>query len=69
MTKIGKRIIVRETAALYRGDPLVIQPLQRSLRIHPKGKAAAYVYVPYPMIYELGLKLAARHVERSHDPD
>ncbi len=62
MTKIGKRVIVRETACVVAGEPLVVTLLPKTLHVRRKGKVTGGVSVTYEQIYQLGETLAARHV-------
>jgi hypothetical protein len=58
MTKIT-RATTRETAAQYRGDPLVIELMPKILIIRRKGKVGG-VPLSYEAAYELALRLEAR---------
>lgn len=71
MTKITRRV-TRETSTDYAGEKLVVELFPRTMLIRPKRSRAeghAGVFVSYDAIYELGLKLAARHPDRHPKSD
>jgi len=61
MTKLKPgQALIRETATLERGDPLIIDAGNpKFLEMWPKGKRES-VTVPWDAIYDLGRKLKAR---------
>jgi hypothetical protein len=63
MTKLQPgKLLVRETATLERGDPLVIAASPRYLRMWPKGTRRK-VSVPWDAIYDLARRLEARRLQ------
>lgn len=63
MTKLTDRktTVRAETSTEYRGRPLCVELEPRSITIWRKGLRRG-VTVPWDAIYDLGQKLAARHV-------
>lgn len=57
MTIAPDKHIIRETLALDRGKPVMVQLFPHSLRVWVKGKRESVV-VPYDAILDLGRKLA-----------
>jgi hypothetical protein len=55
--------LVRETAARYRGRPLVVELHPGFIALHPKGMREK-VTVDYATALEVGYKLLAREQER-----
>lgn len=66
MTKLtAARKLIRETATVHRGDPLVIELHPRSVEMKLKGQRW-FVTVDYETIFELGQKLASRRLLAEH---
>jgi len=53
-----------ETAAAYRLRPLMVRMLPKAIQIYEKGRRTV-VSVPYAAVYELGLKIAAKNLEKA----
>ncbi len=65
MTKLlPAKFVTRETAALYRGAPLVIELRPRTLTLREKGRRQGAYTLKYEDIYELALKLQWREEQQ-----
>jgi hypothetical protein len=61
MTKTsGESPTVRETHALYRGVPIVVELYGGYMKLRLKGKRDMYI-LDYEVAYECALKVAARY--------
>lgn len=58
------RPVKRETAARYRGKPLVIELHAGYLTLRQKGRRRGVVTVDYPTILEVGYKMLAAEARR-----
>jgi hypothetical protein len=60
VTKLsGNDTVTRETAALYRGTPLVVELGAHNIVLREKAKRSR-ITVPILAVYDLGFKLIAR---------
>ena len=57
MTKIEGKTVVRETAVLDGGRPIVVELQAETMKLFLKGRPKAFVVVGYQMILDLGRKL------------
>lgn len=58
MTKIEGKTVVRETAVLDGGRPIVVELQAEAMKLFLKGRPKAFVVVGYQMILDLGRKMA-----------
>jgi hypothetical protein len=63
MTTALKSPVIRETAIQYRKNPLIVEITSHLLIVREKGQRDR-VEIPWDAIYELGMKLRAKELER-----